>query len=126
MKPGTPGKSGCGAGWKPMSLIVVCEKSSREPETAMLNLRGRLPHSGLPRCAPVMQSLIIWQTGRVSMSSCGSMPASGLPTKLRTLSSPDCTDDSPFSSSVSTTCDASSSRTPRSWMFWRVVMSSTP
>mmetsp|Transcript_15887 Transcript_15887/g.42760 ORF Transcript_15887/g.42760 Transcript_15887/m.42760 type:complete len:284 (+) Transcript_15887:617-1468(+) len=41
LNPSLPGKSGWGMAWRPMSLMVVCEKSSREPDTAMLNLRGR-------------------------------------------------------------------------------------
>mmetsp|Transcript_4073 Transcript_4073/g.10363 ORF Transcript_4073/g.10363 Transcript_4073/m.10363 type:complete len:211 (-) Transcript_4073:316-948(-) len=109
-----------------MSLMEVCEKSSREPETAMLNLRGRLAYSGLPRKAPVMAELISSHTARVSMISLGSTPAIGFPTRLRTLSRPVMREPRPHSRSESTTCEPSSSFTPRSWMFMRVVMSITP
>ena len=59
----------------------------------MLNLRGRLPHRGLPR-VPVTGSSEIMsghtlQNGRVSTISRSSIPASGGPTMLRTLSSAD-------------------------------------
>lgn len=50
----------------------------------------------------------------------------GLPTRLRTLSSPDMNEPSPHSSSASATWLASSSVMPRSWMFCRVVISTTP
>ena len=48
----------------------VCAKSSREPETATLILRGRLANSGFPQRSPVCMSLMAMHTGNVSICSC--------------------------------------------------------
>mmetsp|Transcript_3973 Transcript_3973/g.12211 ORF Transcript_3973/g.12211 Transcript_3973/m.12211 type:complete len:284 (+) Transcript_3973:1601-2452(+) len=109
----------------------TCAKSSRLPETAMLNLRGRFPHFGLPRF-PVagsseMRSFSASQNGRVSTSSASSTPASGEPTTFRTLSIADwklvwlCE-----AWSFSMRAAPSSMVSPRSWTFCRVVTSITP
>ena len=105
-------------GLRPMSLMCVCEKSSRPPETAMLNLRGRLPHTGLPR-SPVsplseMRSERALQMPRVSTISLSSMPASGEPTRLRTLSSALWNDVWLRACRPSMMVGASSTETPRS------------
>ena len=97
----------------------------------MLNLRGRLLHTGLPRSPvsllSVIRSLSASQCGRVSMAiAASSMPASGEPTMLRTLSSAEWKLVWPRACSPSMILGASSSCTPRIWMFCRVVMSMTP
>ena len=103
-----------------------CSHSSWEPTTQTFHLRGRLLISGLPRPLLSTYACSASVAGRLSITSSGSMPASGLPTALRTLSSPDCSDDMPAPSSAASSAGTSGSVMPRSWMFWRVVMSAQP
>lgn len=103
-----------------------CSYRSWEPTTQTFHLRGRLPISGLPRPMFTVKSLMDLTRARVSKISCGSIPASGLPTGLRTLSSPDWIVERPTACRPSRISGTSGSWTPRNWKFWRVVMSAQP
>ena len=80
----------CAHGTRPMSLMWEWASSSRLPGTAMLNFRGRLPRTGLPRVPMTgsrrTRSLRALQISRVSTLSRSSMPARGWPAMFRTLS----------------------------------------
>ena len=67
------------AGHRPMSSISTRAQSSRQPVTAILNLRGRLAYSRLP----VKKAEMAWATGSDSTTSSASIPDTGHEHTLR-------------------------------------------
>ncbi len=67
------------AGHSPMSLIPAWAQSSVQPETDILNLRGRLAYSRLP----VKNSETFRAIGRASNASSASTPDTGQLSTLR-------------------------------------------
>ena len=82
-------------------------------------MRGRFANSRLP--TKVRSSSAT--SGRESISSWPSTPASGQPTMLRQTSPQAWVNESPTAFSSSSTSGMSSIERLCSWMFWRVVMS---
>ena len=79
------------AGHSPMSLISAWAQSSVQPDTDILNLRGRLAYSRLP----VKKSETARAMGRASNASSASTPDTGQHSTLRAESPQACTVVSP-------------------------------
>ena len=115
----TPWPSATGTAVKATSLVSSSTGTTPQPSKAMLNLRGRPYSSRWFRMWWWMRRA----SGRVSISSCGSMPAVGLPVTLRTLSAPDPREVRPKSARRVSTSGAQDAPISRICRFARVVTS---
>ena len=107
----------------PMSLISGWQQWWRQPETAVLNLRGRSPYSS-PRSS--QSSWMESAKGFASNTSSGSMPDTGQPVTLRGMSPHAPAVAIPTASKRRRMSGTSWMVSQWNWKFWRVVMSQKP
>ncbi len=119
MPGGTPNPSPTGTAVNAMSLVSSSTGIVPLPSNAMLNLRGRPYSSRWFRMWWWMRRA----SGRVSISSCASIPAVGLPVTLRTLSAPEPRAVRPISTSRVSTSGAPAAPISRICRLARVVTS---
>ncbi len=107
------------AGHRPMSLISAWAQSSTQPDTDILNLRGRLAYSRFP----VKKSETAVAMGSPSKASWASTPDTGQLSTLRAESPHAWTVVSPTAANRRQMRGTSSIRSQWIWTVWRVVRS---